>query len=327
MSLTSYIGPQGNLFQEVDEDRKFIKLKSPILTNEQFEKLSGVNEFNFRAKKISILFDSTKSGSLKKALNSIIKQASDAVKEGFQVVILSTRGISKKQAAIPTLLATSAVHHHLIEEGIRTNCGLVVETGEAREIHHFATLIGYGANAINPYLAFESIEDMRKRKMIDENITHDQAVENYIIAIGKGIFKIMSKMGISTIRSYTGAQIFEAVGLSQNLVDNYFKGTATRLEGIDIDTIEEETLLCHSIAYPHEKIEANDLPVGGHYAYRQRGENHLFTPETIFLLQNSTKNNDYATYKQYAKLIDEPQEAFVTLRSLLDFKKLLEVHL
>jgi len=322
MSLVSYIGPQGNLFQEVDEDRKFIKLKSPILTNEQFEKLSGVSEFNFRAKKISMLFDSRKNGSMKEALDSVVKQASDAVKEGFQVVILSTRGISKKQAAIPTLLATSAVHHHLIAEGIRTNCGLVIETGEAREIHHFATLIGYGANAINPYLAFETIEDMRKRKLIDESVTHDQAIENYITAIGKGIFKIMSKMGISTIRSYTGAQIFEAVGLSQNLVDNYFKGTPTRLEGIDIDTIEEETLLCHSIAYPHEIIEANDLPVGGHFAYRQRGENHLFTPETIFLLQNSTKNNDYATYKQYAKLINEPQEAFVTLRSLLDFKRL-----
>ncbi len=322
MSLTSYIGPQGNLFQEVDEDRKFIKLKSPILTNEQFEKLNGINEFNFRSKKISILFDSTKSASMKDALDSIVKQASDAVREGFQVIILSTRGINKKQAAIPTLLATSAVHHHLITEGIRTNCGLVIETGEAREIHHFATLIGYGANAINPYLAFETIEDMRKRKMIDESVTHDQAIENYITAIGKGIFKVMSKMGISTIRSYTGAQIFEAVGLSQNLVDNYFKGTPTRLEGIGIDTIEEETLLCHAIAYPHERIEANDLPVGGHYAYRQRGENHLFTPETIFLLQNSTKNNDYKTYKQYAKLIDEPQEAFVTLRSLLDFKRL-----
>ncbi|MEA3433131.1 MAG: glutamate synthase large subunit, partial [Campylobacterota bacterium] len=322
MSLVSYIGPQGNLFQEVDEDRKFIKLKSPILTNEQFEKLNGVSEFNFRAKKISILFDSTKHGSMKDALDSVVKQASDAVKEGFQVVILSTRGINKKHAAIPTLLATSAVHHHLIAEGIRTNCGLVIETGEAREIHHFATLIGYGANAINPYLAFETIEDMRKRKMIDESISHDQAVENYITAIGKGIFKIMSKMGISTIRSYTGAQIFEAVGLSQNLVDNYFKGTPTRLEGIDIETLEEETLLCHTIAYPQEKIEANDLPVGGHYAYRQRGENHLFTPETIFLLQNATKNNDYKTYQQYAKLINEPQEAFITLRSLLDFKRL-----
>ncbi|MCK4874768.1 MAG: glutamate synthase subunit alpha, partial [Sulfurimonas sp.] len=287
MSLTSYIGPQGNLFQEVDEDRKFIKLKSPILTNEQFEKLNGISQFNFRAKTISILFDPTEKGSMKEALDSVIKQASDSVRDGFEVIILSTRGTAKKKAAIPTLLATSAVHHHLIHEGIRTNCGLVVETGEAREIHHFATLIGYGANAINPYLAFETIEDMRKRKMIDEDITQDQAVENYITAIGKGIFKVMSKMGISTIRSYTGAQIFEAVGLSQDLVDNYFKGTATRLEGIDIDTIEEETLLCHSIAYPQEIIEANDLPVGGHYAYRQRGENHLFTPETIFLLQNS----------------------------------------
>ncbi len=320
MSLTSYIGPQGNLFQEVDEDRKFIKLKSPILTNEQFEKLSGINEFNFSAKTISILFNAKKQGDMKEALNLVVQQASQAVKDGYKVIILSTRGTTKTKAAIPTLLATSAVHHHLISEGIRTNCGLVVETGEAREVHHFATLIGYGANAINPYLAFESIEDMRKRKLIDENITHEEAVENYIKAIGKGIFKVMSKMGISTIRSYTGAQIFEAVGLSQNLVDNYFKGTPTRLEGIDIDTLEEETLLCHSIAYPQDIIESNDLPVGGHFAYRQRGENHLFTPETIFLLQNSTKNNDYETYKRYAKLINEPQENFVTLRSLLDFK-------
>ncbi len=320
MSLVSYIGPQGNLFQEVDEDRRFIKLKSPILTNEQFEKLNGVDEFNFRAKKISILFDATNTGSMQDALDSVIVQANNAVKEGYEVIILSTRGISSKLAAIPTLLATSGVHHHLIAQGIRTKCGLVIETGEARTIHHFATLIGYGANAINPYLAFESIEDMRSRKLIDENITHEQAVQNYITAIGKGIFKVMSKMGISTIRSYTGAQIFEAVGLSQNLVNNYFKGTPTRLEGIDIDTIEEETLLCHSIAYPRKIVEANDLPVGGHFAYRQRGENHLFTPETIFLLQNSTKTNSYETYKQYAKLINEPQEKFITLRSLLDFK-------
>ncbi len=321
MSLTAYIGPQGNLFQEVDEDRKFIKLKSPILTNEQFEKLRGISEFNFRAKTISILFDAKKQGAMKKALDSVVEEASSAVKDGYEVIILSTRGTSKKLAAIPSLLAVSAVHQHLIAEGVRTNCGLVIETGEARAIHHFATLIGYGANAINPYLAFETIEDMRKRKMIDESVSHDQAIENYIVAIGKGIFKIMSKMGISTIRSYTGAQIFEAVGLSQNLVDNYFKGTATRLEGIDIETIEEETLLCHTIAYPHEIIEANDLPVGGHFAYRQRGENHLFTPETIFLLQDSTRNNNYETYQKYAKLINEPQGAYVTLRSLLDFKR------
>nr|WP_321268417.1 glutamate synthase large subunit [uncultured Sulfurimonas sp.] len=321
MSLISYIGPQGNLFQEVDEDRRFIKLQSPILTNEQFEKLSGVNEFNFRAKKISILFDATKQGSMKEALEAVVQEAQDAVENGFEVIILSTRGVSKTKAAIPTLLATSAVHHHLISKGIRTNCGLIVETGEAREIHHFATLIGYGANAINPYLAFESIEDMRTRKLIDADITQEMAIQNYIDAIGKGIFKVMSKMGISTIRSYTGAQIFEAVGLSQNLIDNYFKGTPTRIEGIDIETIEEETLICHAIAYPDAIVEANDLPVGGHYAYRQRGENHLFTPETIFLLQNSTKTNSYDTYKQFAKLINEPQDAYVTLRSLLEFNK------
>ncbi|WP_321777899.1 glutamate synthase large subunit [Sulfurimonas sp.] len=322
MSLISYIGPQGNLFQEVDEDRKFIKLKSPILTNEQFEKLSGINEFNFSAKTISILFDSTKSDSLKRALNSVLEQASDAVKAGHEVIILSTRGTNKTKAAIPSLLAVSAVHHALVDAGLRTNCGLVIETGEAREIHHFATLVGYGANAINPYLAFETIEDMRKRKMIDKGITPKMAEANYITAIGKGIYKIMSKMGISTIRSYTGAQIFEAVGLSQNLVDNYFKGTPTRLDGIDIDTIEEETLLCHKIAYPKEIIESNDLPYGGHYAYRQRGENHLFTPQTIFLLQDSTKNNNYETYKKYAKLINDPQEGYISLRSLLDFKRL-----
>ena len=321
MSLTSYIGSQGNLFQEVDENRNFIKLSSPILTNIQLEKLRGVSKFNFKAKTISILFDATKKGSMQSALEKIKDEASQALDEGYQVIILSTRGISKTKAAIPTLLATSAVHHHLIEKGTRTNCGLVVESGEAREIHHFATLIGYGANAINPYLAFETIEDMRRRKLIRDDITPQEAEQNYITAIGKGIFKIMSKMGISTIRSYTGAQIFEAVGLGDELVDKYFKGTPSRLGGIDIDTLEEETLLCHSIAYPQQVIEANDLGVGGQYAYRQRGENHLFSPETIFLLQQSTKNGDYNTFKQYTKIIDEPQEEFVTLRSLLEFTK------
>ena len=321
MSLTSYIGPQGNLFQQVDENRKFIKLSSPILTNEQLEKLRGVSQFNFKAKTIKILFDATTKGSMESALENVLQEAEQAVKDDYQVIILSTRGISKTKAAIPTLLATSAVHHHLIKKGVRTNCGLVVETGEAREIHHFATLIGYGANAINPFLAFETIEDMRKRKMINADVSHDHAIENYITAIGKGIYKVMSKMGISTIRSYTGAQIFEALGLSKELVNRYFTGTASRIEGIGMDTLEEETLLCHRVAYPNETIEANDLGVGGSYAYRQRGENHLLTPEIIFLLQQSSKNNDYGTYKQFAKIINEPSEEFVTLRSLLEFTK------
>ncbi len=321
MSLTSYIGPQGNLFQEVDESRKFIKLSTPVLTNTQLAKLRGVSELDFKSKTIKILFDATKKGAMQKALEKIITEVEDAVNDGYQVIILSTRGIGKSKAAIPTLLATSAVHQHLVRKGIRTNCGLVIETGEAREIHHFATLIGYGANAINPYLAFETIEDMRKRKLINKDITYEKAIENYIKAIGKGIFKVMSKMGISTIRSYTGAQIFEAVGLSSELVDKYFTGTSTRIEGIGMDTLEEETLICHQIAYPKENLEASDLRVGGHYAYRQRGETHLVTPETIFLLQQATKTNNYEMYKQYAKLIDERGENYVTLRSLLDFAK------
>ncbi len=321
MSLTAYIGSQGNLFQEVDEKRNFIKLTTPVLTNVQLEKLRGVSKFNFKAKTISILFDAKKQGSMEESLELVKNEASSAVEEGYQVIILSTRGVSKTKAAIPTLLATSAVHHHLIAKGIRTSCGLVIESAEVREIHHFATLIGYGANAINPFLAFESIEDMRKRKLINEDLTHERAVQNYITAIGKGIYKIMSKMGISTIRSYTGAQIFEAVGLGDELVDKYFHGTPSRLGGIDIETLEIETLICHGVAYPETTVEASDLGVGGQYAYRQRGENHLFSPETIFLLQQATKNDNYATFKQYTKIINEPNEDFITLRSLLDFTK------
>jgi glutamate synthase domain-containing protein 2/glutamate synthase domain-containing protein 1/glutamate synthase domain-containing protein 3 len=322
MSLTSYIGSGGNLFQEVDEKRNFIKLTSPILTNEQLEKLRGINKFNFKAKEIKILFDATKENSLEEAVDNLKKETLENVNNGYQVIILSTRGIDKTKAAIPTLLATSAVHHHLIENGVRTNCALVIESGEPREIHHFATLLGYGANAINPFLAFETIEDMRKRNLIREDITHEKAVSNYITAIGKGLLKIMSKMGISTIRSYTGAQIFEAVGLSENLVDKYFKGTTSRVGGIDIDELEKETLLCHSLAYPEQIIEANDLGVGGQYAYRQRGENHLFSPESIFLLQQSTKHDDYNIFKQYSSLIDTPaDEKFITLRNMLEFTK------
>jgi len=321
MSLTSYIGSGGNLFQAVDEERNFIKLSSPILTNEQLEKLRGVSKFNFRAITIPILFDANTPGALQTAVTQLQAEAENAVRDGYEVIILSTRGTNRTKAPIPTLLATAAVHHHLIETGIRTKCGLVIESGEAREVHHFATLIGYGANAINPYLAFESIEDMRKRKMISPDISHEQAVENYIKAIGKGILKIMSKMGISTIRSYTGAQIFEAVGLSETLIACYFKGTASRIGGIDIEEIETETLLCHHVAYPKEIIEANDLRVGGQYAYRQRGEKHLFTPETIFLLQQAARNDDYTTFKQYAKLIDEPGEDPITLRGLLTFTR------
>jgi glutamate synthase domain-containing protein 2/glutamate synthase domain-containing protein 1/glutamate synthase domain-containing protein 3 len=322
MSLVSFIGPQGNIFDKGIGDRKFIELPNPILTNEQLEKLRGVSEFNFRAKTIKILFNAREKGDLEVALQRVQEEAYKSVKEGYQVIILSTRGIGKKLAPIPSLLATSAVHHYLIKKGVRTECGLVIETAEARSVHHFATLIGYGANAINPFLAFETIEDMRRRKIIDEAISHKEAVQNYIHAIGKGILKIMSKMGISTIRSYTGAQIFEAVGLSEKLIEKYFTGTPTRISGIGIDTIEDETLICHNIAYPtgDMEIEANDLGVGGHFSYRQRGEQHLFNPETIYLLQRAAREGDYNLYKEYAKRINDQTDTLYTIRGLLDFK-------
>ena len=320
MSLVSYIGSQGNLFQEVDEDRNFIKLSTPILDNKQIAKLKGLDKFNFKTKSISILFDATKKGDMKDAVERVKAEASQAVADGYTVIILSTRGVSETLAPISTLLATSAVHQHLIAEGTRTSCGLVIESAEPREVHHFATLIGFGANAINPFLAFETIEDMRNRKLIREDLSQDEAVANYITAIGKGIYKIMSKMGISTIRSYTGAQIFEALGLGDELIEKYFKGTPSRIGGIEIDTLETETLLCHSLAYPKQLVESNNLGVGGQYAYRQKGESHLLSPENIFLLQQSTKNNSYETFKQYTKTVDEVNENFVTLRSLLDFK-------
>ncbi len=320
MSLTSYIGSQGNLFQEVDEDRNFIKLKTPILDNEQMAKLKGISEFNFRAKCISILFDAEKKGDMRDAIERVKKEASNAVEEGYEVIILSTRGVDEKLAPIPTLLATSAVHQHLIKEGTRTSCGLVIESAEPREIHHFATLIGFGANAINPFLAFETIEDMRSRNLIREDLTQEEAVANYITAVGKGIFKIMSKMGISTIRSYTGAQIFEAVGLGDKLVEEYFTGTPSRIGGIEIDTLEQETLLCHELAYPKQIVESNGLGVGGQYAYRKKGESHLLSPENIFLLQQATKKDNYGIFKQYTKTVDSVNEDYITLRGLLDFR-------
>jgi glutamate synthase domain-containing protein 2/glutamate synthase domain-containing protein 1/glutamate synthase domain-containing protein 3 len=321
MSLTSYIGPQGNLFQEVDEKRNFVKLSSPILTNEQLEKLRGIEKFSFRSKTIEILFDVNTPGSLQISLENVISEAYKSVKDGYQMIILSTRGVCSSKAAIPSLLATSGVHHYLVSKGLRTNCALIVESGEAREVHHFATLIGFGANAINPYLAYASIEDMRKRKTLKSDLTSEQAISNYIKAINKGILKIMSKMGISTIRSYTGAQIFEAVGLGGDLIEKYFKNTPSRLGGIDIDALEKEALMFHSMAYPKNTTDENRLSVGGEYSYRRDGENHLFSPETIFLLQKSSRHNDKNAYKQFAKIINQPTDGYVTLRQLLDFTK------
>ncbi len=323
MSLVSYVGGEGNLLQENEGHARIIELHQPILTNDELERLRWVDKNDFQAKTISIVFKAVAGENrLEKALDRIRRQAVDAIDEGYEVIILSDKPVDSGHAAIPSLLAVSAVHHHLIRLGLRSRVGLIVETGEAREVHHFACLLGYGASAINPYLAFQTIEDMRGRRLLPADMTQEKAEYHYIKAIDKGLLKIMSKMGISALPSYIGAQIFEAVGLGQDLVNEYFSGTPSRVGGIDIETLEKETLLRHEFAYKAIELEDgdDDLEVGGQYAWRQRGERHMLNPETIHKLQQACWKNDWKQYKEFAKLVDEQVNNPITLRGLLDFQ-------
>ena len=242
--------------------------------------------------------------------------------EGINVVVLSDWLSTKDMAPIPILLATSAVHHHLIRTRKRTNVGIVVETGQAREVHHFALLLGYGAAAVNPYVAFDSIEDMVNSGAISE-IGYEKAVNNYIKAAGKGILKIMSKMGISTVASYTGAQIFEAVGLSAELVDEYFTDTVSRLGGIGLEEISAEVAKRQAIAWPErpESSAHRELPWGGEYQWRREGEYHLFNPMTVYKLQHATRSNQEHIFREYTQLVDDQSETLATLRGLFKFKE------
>ena len=242
---------------------------------------------------------------------ALCARAVDAVQSGYNILIVSDRLVDGERVAIPALLATSAVHQHLIRAGLRTNAGLVVETGSAREVHHFALLGGYGAEAIHPYLALESLG-----KMSDP----EKAVKNFVKAIGKGLNKVMSKMGISTYMSYTGAQIFEAVGLQKALVDKYFTGTASNIEGIGIFQVAEEALRQHRAAFGNDPVLANDLEAGGEYAYRVRGEEHMWTPDSIAKLQHASRQNNYRTYKEYAQIINDQSRRHMTLRGLFEFR-------
>ena len=325
MSLTSFVGKEDNLLDETDKHCRVIELPQPVLTNDDLERLRWVDKNHFQARTIPIVFKaSTGENRMANALERIRRQASEAVQEGYNVIVLSDKPIDSDHAAIPSLLAVAAVHHHLIREGTRSQCGIIIETGEAREIHHFALLLGYGASAINPYLAFETIEDMRRRRLLKEGLTSEKAQYLLIKSVNKGLLKVISKMGISTIQSYIGAQIFEAIGLSQDVVDEYFTGTVSRLGGIDLATLEEETLLRHRFAYPEVPDEDNttELEVGGQYQWRQRGERHLFNPDTIHKLQHSSRTNNYAAYKEFAKLVDDQAKNHYTVRGLLEFKDL-----
>jgi len=319
-SSETTIGPERNLLQPEPESCHLIELKTPILSNEELLKLRHVAEGEFKSVTIPTLFN-PKLGvqGLEAALDEVFAQASRSIKAGVNIIILSDRGVNKESAGIPALLAVSGLHHHLIREGTRTRVGLVLESGEPREVHHFSLLIGFGCGAINPYLAFETLDDMIRQGLLVK-IDHKTACKNYIKSATKGVIKVASKIGISTMQSYRGAQIFEAVGLNQVLVDRYFTWTATRLEGADLAVIARETIARHSHAFPDRQVNGHTLEVGGEYQWRKEGEAHLFSPQTIHTLQKAVRTGNYSTFKQYSALVNEQGKQHYTLRGMLDFK-------
>ena len=323
MSLVCMIGPRPNLLG-IDEAGKHWRLETmqPVLTNQDLERIRHIEYSSggaFRTHTLEIVYPATDGAAgMADALVRLCDQAERAVLDGYNILILSDRNTNLDHIPIPSLLATSAVHHHLIRRGLRTSSGLVVETGAALEVHHFATLEGYGAEAINPYLAFDTIQSLLPR--LPEPLTFEEAQRRYIKAVGKGLLKVMSKMGISTLQSYCGAQIFDAIGLNQEFVDAYFAGTQTRISGIGLAEVAREAARWHAIAYGDEHIYRRQLDVGGDYAYRLRGEAHVWTPETIAKLQHATRANDAKTYTEYTQLVNEDSSRLLTLRSLMDFK-------
>jgi glutamate synthase (NADPH/NADH) large chain len=325
-SLGATIGPEQNLLAPTPASCRQIALPYPILGNDDLAKLLYVNDDGdlpgFQPFAIDGLYPVADGGDgMRRALEEIRAKVSDAIRRGAKIVILSDRHSSPDLAPIPSLLLTSAVHHHLIREKSRTRVGLVVETGEAREVHHMALLIGYGAAAVNPYLAFETIGDLIKEGVLT-GVSERQAVRNYIKACGKGVLKVMSKMGISTVASYTGAQVFEAVGLGRELVDEYFTGTVSRIDGVGLDELAAEVAARHAYAHlPRPEEDAyRGLWAGGEYQWRREGEHHLFNPETVFKLQHATRAKRYDVFKQYSAMVDDQSARLATLRGLFRFK-------
>ncbi|MEO8134710.1 MAG: glutamate synthase central domain-containing protein, partial [Betaproteobacteria bacterium] len=322
MSLTSFIGPRPNLLgiDETDPPMR-LEVEQPILTAENMEKLRHIELFTsgaFRAKELDICYPAAwGANGMEAAVASLAAHTVDAIKVGYNILILSDRNVSPDLLPIPALLATAAVHEHLVQRGLRTSTGLVVETGSAREVHHFALLAGYGAEAIHPYLALETLATLHE---VVPEVDPQQSAKRYIKAICKGLNKVMSKMGISTYQSYCGAQIFEAVGLQKAFIDKYFTGTSSNIEGIGLFEVAEETARLHRLAFGSDPVLENALDAGGEYAYRIRGEEHMWTPETIARLQHATRANNYATYREYAHLINEQSSAMKTLRGLFEFR-------
>ncbi|MDA1274517.1 MAG: glutamate synthase large subunit [Verrucomicrobia bacterium] len=319
-STETTIGSEGNLLKATPESCRLIELKTPILTNEEFAKLKHVAERGFKSITLEILYKVKKGcKGLEKALNRLFAKADQAIADGVNIIVLSDRGINNTNAAMPALLAVSGLHHHLIREGTRTRVGLVLESGEPRTVQHYSVLIGYGCGAINPYLAFESIDDMIRQGMLPE-MKHSDACKSYVKAAVKGVVKVISKMGISTIQSYRGAQIFEAVGLNQEVIDKYFTWTASRVEGVGLDVITQEVEMRHRRAYPDRPVNGTVLDVGGNFQWRKDGEYHLFNPETVHKLQRACRNADYSAFKDYSGQVNEQSKNHCTLRGLLNFK-------
>lgn len=316
MSLAGFMGNNGNLLEENAMQCHCVGIKHPILTNLELEKLRSIDTGVFQSKTLQTYFRADgKPGALAKGIDRLCRYAVDAVEDGFQVIILSDRALDSEHAAIPSLLAVSAVHHHLIRKGYRGAVGIVVEAGDVWEVHHFATLIGFGATAVNPYLALETIAgfetELQEKK--------EKLFQNYVYAVNNGLLKIFSKMGISTLQSYHGAQIFEILGLNKTVVDNYFTGAVSRIGGLGLDEIAKETLIKHNRIFKLANRPDPILPTGGNYKWKRKGEQHLFNPQTIHLLQNATRKNDYSTYKQYSKLVNEQTNQAYTIRGLFEF--------
>ena len=327
MSLECYIGPERNLLEATPEHCHRLLIQHPILTNEELAQLKEMNHRGWKTKVIDMVFDRAGGdGAMLAALDRICAETTKALKDGFSLVILSDRAMDYGKIAIPALLAVGAVHHHLVKTNSRTGIGLILETGEAREVHHHAMLVGYGADAINPYLAFETLWELRAQKKID--VKDDKTVvKNYIKAVDKGLLKIMSKMGISTLQSYKGAQIFEAIGLNAEVIDRSFVGTASKVDGVGLDVLAKEAIRRHEIGFPvrHESKSLPVLPSGGQYQWRKEGERHLFSPEVISNLQQATwSEQGTATareaYARYAKAINEQAGSLCTLRGMFKLK-------
>ena len=323
MSLISYIGLERNILDETPENCHTLKLPHPILTNRDLEKLRRVSSGDLLATTLPALFRAEDGErGLKRALDELSVRASHAVASGYTLLIISDRGVDATYAPIPSLLAMAAVHNRLVREKTRTQVALIIESGEPREVMHFALLIGYGASAVNPYLAIETLHDLKHRGLLPHNITGNQAEKNFIKAINKGLLKTFSKMGISTLQSYRGAQVFEAVGLNQSLVDSYFAGTASRIEGVGLDVLAREAQMKHGYAFQPLTDSETELKVGGHYQYRIDGEYHLLNPQTISKLQHSVRESNPKTFEEYTSLIDDQSRNLCTLRGLLKLKYL-----